>query len=570
MKLCPLLLALFIGVPAPAAEPPFAAPLKTHHSFTTADEGLQSLHDAAVEKLKDNLVQFTPSMKVLVEGGGYPNAWIETQPMGGEMYAKRDVQTALNNNVIFMITQRDDGRLPGMVIAGETTRRNGWIENPPEAHLWFPEADMLADFEMFQGFCFPEPAWRMYHWIGKDKRFLELLRESLAVHDAYLWRTRDSTGNGILETWCVWDTGEDDSTRLTTRWAPNRWPFDKPPGADGMPDPRDPDALRQYWQRGGEGPQPDEIRVPFQSMDIMAYSYSARATLAKIEAELGNDAKAAEWRKLADEVRQTVIDKLWVPERHACFDLDRDGNRLPELIHNNLRCMWYGMFTQEMADAFVDNHLLNPESFWTPVPLVSIAINEPLFYNGLRNNWSGQPQGLTYQRAIDALENYGRFAEVTRLGRKLLPVLMRNENQFTQQLDPITGAPSGQTADGYGPMMLAALEYITRMHGIHLAVTDDRVWWSAVDEAGADFTTTQGWGDHEFRIESKDNTVSAFIGGQEAFTISAGTRVVTDLSGKPLEIVGISPEPQSVTLTIESDTREYDIKPNEVIAITHP
>jgi len=564
MNYTPFLLAYLLAFPVSASEPPFAAPLTTHHRFTTADERLQALYDAAVEKLKGNLVQFTPSMKVLVEGGGYPNAWIETQPMGGEMYAKHDIQTALNNSVIFMITQRDDGRLPGMVIAGETTRRNGWIENPPEAHLWFPDADMLADFEMFQGFCFPEPAWRMYHWIGKDKRFLELLRKSLAGHDAYLWRNRDSTGNGILETWCVWDTGEDESTRLTTRWAPNRWPFDKPPGADGMPDPRDPAALRQYWQRGGDGPQSlDEIRVPFQSMDIMAYSYSARATLAKIEAELGNDAKAAEWRKLADDVRQTVIDQLWVPDRHACFDLDRDGNRLPELIHNNLRCMWYGMFTQEMADAFVDNHLLNPESFWTPVPLVSIAINEPLFYNGLRNNWSGQPQGLTYQRAIDALERYGRFAEVTRLGQILLPVLIRNENKFTQQLDPITGAPSGQTDDGYGPMMLAALEYITRMHGIHLAVADGRVSWSAVDDTA--FTTTQGWGDHDFRLESKQGIANIIVGGKTTATITTGARMVTDLTGKPLQVVGIHPEPRTITLTIGTDTREITLQPNQVI-----
>lgn len=552
---------------ASAVEAPFVAPLKTYHRFTTADEGLQSLHDAAVEKLKKNLVQFKPSMKVLVEGGGYPNAWIETQPMGGEMYAKRDIQTALNNNVIFMITQRDDGRLPGMVIAGETARSNGWIENPPEAHFWFPEADMLADFEMFQGFCFPEPAWRMYHWIGRDKRFLELLGKSLAGHDAYLWRTRDSTGNGVLETWCVWDTGEDESTRLTKRWAPNRWPFDKPPSADGMPDPRDPDALRQYWQRGGEGPQPGEVRVPFQSMDIMAYSYSARATLAKIEAELGNHAKAAEWRKLAEEVRQTVIEKLRVPERHACFDLDRDGNRLPELIHNNLRCMWYGMFNQEMADAFVDNHLLNPESFWTPVPLVSIAIHEPLFHNGLRNNWSGQPQGLTYQRAIDALERYGRFAEVTRLGRKLLPVLMRNDNKFTQQLDPMTGAPSGQTADGYGPMMLAALEYISRMHGIHLVVSDDKIWWSAVDADGADFSNTQGWGDLELRLESNDGTVRAMVANNLTFTITAGARVVSDLSGNPLKIVGISPESQTVSLTIGDVIQDFVIQPNQVIQL---
>ncbi len=86
--------------------------------------------DPAETKLAENLVRFTPPMTVLVEGGGYPNAWIETQPMGGELY------------------------------------------------------------------------------------------NALAAHDARLWRTRDSNGDGLLETWCVWDTGEDECTRLTTRRAP--------------------------------------------------------------------------------------------------------------------------------------------------------------------------------------------------------------------------------------------------------------------------------------------------------------------------------------------------------------
>ena len=538
-----LLTAAFLlssSLALPAADPPCIARLETRHTFQTSDKNLQRLHDEAERKLLQNIMPFTPTMKVLVEGSGYMNAWIETQPMGGEMYAKRDAQTGLNNSVVFMLTPRADGRLPGMVISGRTAEKNGWIENPPDAHIWYPEVGILADYEMFQGFCFPEPAWRMYHWMGKDRRFLETLRDVLAGHDAYLWRTRDSNGDGILESWCTWDTGEDASTRFHTRGAPYRWPSDKPPGdASG------------------------KVRVPFQSMDIMAYSYSARATLAKIEAELGNHAKAAEWRKLAGQVRQTVIDKLWVPERHACFDLDRDGKRLPELIHNNLRCMWYGLFTKEMADAFVDHHLLNPDSFWTPVPLPSIAIHEPLFLNGKGNNWSGQPQGLTYQRAIDALENYGRFAEVTRLGQMLLPVLIRNDFKFAQQLDAHTGEPSGPTPDGYGPMMLAALEYITRMHGIHLAVADDRVWWSAVD--ATDFTTTQRWGKHEFRLESKDGIARALVGGKPALTVTTGARVVTDLTGKPLEIVGITTKERKVKLTLEAGLREFTIRPNEII-----
>ncbi len=240
------------GVGSAEPSPPFRARLQTGVTFKSDQAGLQRLYDAAEARLEENIVQFTPSMKVLVEGGGYPNAWIETQPMGGEMAAKRDAQTALNNQAIFMLAQRDDGRLPGMVVAGETARRQGWDRSPPEGYVWMPEVDLAADFEMFQGFCFPEPAWRMYHWMGRDKAYLKKLHDSLAAHDEYLWRTRDSNGDGLLESWCVWDTGEDDCTRLTTRWAPSRWPFEQPPGTKGLPDPRNPDHLRRYWHRGGE------------------------------------------------------------------------------------------------------------------------------------------------------------------------------------------------------------------------------------------------------------------------------------------------------------------------------
>ena len=78
--------------------------------------------------------------------------------------------------------------------------------------------------------------------------------------------------------------------------------------------------------------------------------------------------------------------------------------------------MYYGVFTQEMADAFIRHHLLNPEEFWTPTPIPSIAINEPLFKNVEGNNWSGQVQALTLSRGLHALEKYGHYAEVSLLG----------------------------------------------------------------------------------------------------------------------------------------------------------
>jgi len=105
----------------------------TSVSFRTSDARLQRLFDAAEAKAATNIVQFTPTMKILVEGGGYENAWIETQPMGGEMYAKRNIDIALNNQVIFMQSQRADGRFPGMIV--RAPRAGTGMEGPASVSL---------------------------------------------------------------------------------------------------------------------------------------------------------------------------------------------------------------------------------------------------------------------------------------------------------------------------------------------------------------------------------------------------------------------------------------------------
>ena len=128
----------------------------------------------------------------------------------------------------------------------------------------------------------------------------------------------------------------------------------------------------------------------------------------------------------------------------------------------------------------------------------------------------------------------------------------------------MTGRPSGPKPDGYGPMILAALEYISRMHGIHLDVERNRVWWSAVDPEGHDFTSTQRWGERNFRLSCKGGGFQGFVGDQLAFTCTAGTRVVTDLDGRVLEVVGISPDRRKVALAIGKVTSQLSVLPNAV------
>ena len=470
---------------------------RTQVSFRTEDARLQQLFDTAERKCLSNLNMFGPD-QVLVEGGGYEKIWLETQPMGGEMYAKRNLTAALNNHLLFMRTQRADGRIAGSIQG-------------------FPDGSIEPQFNKFQGFCFPWSAVNMYYWIGEDRDYLDQLAVCLEKFDAYLWAVRDSDGDGVLESWCVYDTGEDNAVRYGD--APNYATEDVPPTGSDV--------------------------VPMASMDVTSFSYACRDTLAEISLIRGDMEAAKKWRNLADDVANVIGQNLWDDRRGALFDKDRHGRVIDVLCHNTLRCMYWGSVSPYMADRFVNEHLLNPDEFWTPCPLPSVAVNDPAFRNAVENNWSGQSEGLTYQRAILALERYGYEKLVTRLGRKLLDTVIKGGLLFVQQFDPFTGMPSivdpetkeplppdtdREFQDAYGPTLLSVLEYIAHIWGV--TMVRGQIWFSL--GSGAPYTYEQVWAEHVYRIESDGQEAAVIIDGEEKHRVKCGVRLVTDRTGRLL------------------------------------
>ncbi len=466
--------------------------------FRTDDAALQKLYDTACEKIRGNLRLFGPD-RVLVEGGGYRKIWLETQPMGGEMYAGHDLQAALNNTLLFMRTQRADGRLAGSIQCLE----DGGVE---------------PQFDKLQGFCFPWPALNLYYWIGEDRAYLNRLAACLEAFDAWLWKTRDPNGDGCLESFCVYDTGEDNAVRYGD--APNYCPSDTPPENSRI--------------------------VPMTSMDLTSYSYACRDTLAEIS-RIRRDGQEARWRRAADEVAAALKSRLWDEKKAACFDRDKTGRTLPVLTHNNLRCMYWGSFSKEMADAFVTRHLLDPAEFWTHLPLPSVAANDPAFRNAPENNWSGQCEGLTWQRAILALERYGYGPLVTQLGKKVLQAVIGADCVFTQQFDPFTGEASrvGMVShevlspgssepfqDGYGPTILAVLAYIAHIFGVYME--RGRLHFSLGSGTACEYELT--WGDRVYRIENDGREACIFVDGVRKHRHACGVCLVTDRGGELLEV----------------------------------
>ena len=417
------------------------------------------------------------------------------------MYALRHLEAAKNNTLLFMRHQRADGRLPGSI--------------------QYADGVMEAQFNKYQGFCFPFPAMNLYYLLEENRDYLLELRDCLVRFDRCLWRTRDSNGDGLLESFCVYDTGEDLALRYGD--APCWWTPDEPPEGYAV--------------------------VPMASMDVMSWSYAARDTLAGISRILGDGMEEA-WREEAAAVARALRKGLWDEARGACYDRDKNGKTIDILCHNTLRCMYWGALSQDMADRFVTEHLLHPGEFWTPFPLPSVSVSDPAFRNAPENNWSGQPEGLTYQRAILALERYGYHTLVTRLGEKLIRAISGSGFRFTQQFDPFTGRPSLVHAvthqpvkadgdepvqDAYGPTLLAALEYIAHRFGIHPHL--GQVWFSL--GSGTEYIYEAEFYAHRYAIRSDGKKAEVSVNRQRVGAFPCGQRIIIDREGRILGAVRI-------------------------------
>jgi hypothetical protein len=426
---------------------------------------------------------------------------------------------AMNNTLFFINYQLPNGRYP--------------------AHIAYENDSIQPAYTHLQGFCFPHHALNLFYWNKKrDTEYLRTLYQSLEAYDNYLWKYRDSDGDGCLELWCGVDTGEDHSVWFT---GTNLW-----------------------WRWAGETPPTEDPVFPVESMDMMSYSYDTRITLAKISALLGNGLEK-EWKAKAITVQNRIQSYLWDDKRGACFDRNRNNEWMPVLLHNNLRTMYFRSFTQQMADRFVKEHLMNPDEFFTPMPLPSIAVNDSLFRNISENNWSDQPEGLIYQRAIRALENYGYFSEITTFGEKLINCV-GNRNTFPQQFDPFTGEFSeADSRTNYGSTALSVLEYISRFYGVH--VQFDEIYWGAAGREKHEITYTQHWDGDAFSVQTQNGITTGAINGKEIFRVSNGVRVVTDWNGKVKKLIAIRDIPLKISYHINGKKKTIKLSPNQVFVL---
>jgi len=347
----------------------------------------------------------------LIEGGDYLGIWLECGPLEGLVYGRYAPEVAKANHEVFFHHQREDGYLPCWV----------WRDRmgTSQIQMVVPIAATALETAELTG----------------DEALLAQAYDACVRWDDWLGRHRNTRGTGLCEAFCEYDTGHDNSPRFL-----------------GLPK-ECPNADASVCPKAG--------KLPYLAPDLSASVYGGRRALARIAGCLGRAGEAQAWAERAEELRQRIINYCYDPEDECFYDVDNTGDFVRIRGDALTRVLGEHVVDQPMFERIYARHIRNPDGFWTPYPLPSIAANDPSFVRALPpNSWGGACQALTALRAPRWFVHYGKSDDLVYLMRRWVEAILGAPG-FMQQMNPWTGEFS--TSSGYSPAMCVFVDFVDRL-----------------------------------------------------------------------------------------------------------
>ena len=500
------------------------APPDSDITFTTSDSRYQSRYQSALHTLAANTVELSgvPG-PVLIEGSEYRGIWLECAPHEGLVYSliRRDI--ARNNHMAFFKLQREDGQIP-------CNMRSGGI-GLSQIQMVVPIAATALELAQQTG----------------DEELLTTAYEACARWDTWLRKYRDTRKTGLCEGFCTWDTGHDNSPR----WAgmPNACP--------------DRDARKC----------PPNPGLPRLCPDLSATVFGGRVALAEIAKALGKKSEAARWQADAEATRKAILNRLY-DATDTCF-YDRDAENKFVRIRGDLltRVLGEHVVDQPLFETIYQHQIHNPNSFWAPYPLPSIALDDPTFVRPIpRNSWGGASQALTALRAPRWIEHYGKPADLAHLMQQWVAAILRAADgiqAFRQQMDPMTGEFTEGGSPGYSPAALVFLDFTWRLAGVR-QVKDKLEWNIRPSPTNINSSFRLRVTPHQIaEIKYAGTNAELRLNSRLLSSVTGTFRLVTNLDGKLLRAIGIADRSSLVSLQPEhGKAHRLTIQPNRTLPLS--
>lgn len=497
--------------------------------FASSAERFEGVYYSAARKLLDCIVTSRGGAHVLHEGGAYPGTWLEsTGTINAELLSRFIPGVAEATFRLFAEYQRVDGQMPYKVTAQGPAYRQIQMVTPLARSVW--NHNMLNKRDK------------------KDQAFLREMYTAMARFDEWLVRYRNTRGTGCVEAFCTFDTGHDLSPRF---WH--------------VPDTAHLDDARQY--------NPASPILPFLAPDLTANVYCQRKYLARMARELGAEAEGAGWELKAKQSEQSLFRHCFDETDEFFYDVDRNGDFVRVQSDVLLRVLACETGDRALFDKALRRYLLNTSKFFAKYPLTSVAMDDPRFDpSSAYNSWAGPTNFLTLIRTSHAFEHHGRYVELTWVMQPILSAMSRM-TRFSQTLSPWTGE-EGYT-DTYSPSLLCVLDFVERMCGI-MPTPEGELWFTGLlpypmdhgEEVSNETAYSRIVDGTRFELVNTRKDSVVYRDGEAYIQFPYGTRIVTDLKGKLLKVVGMSVAPTEGVVLVEGKAYPIAVKGNEQQAFT--
>ena len=377
---------------------------------------------------------------LLLISNEYPGVWLE-HVYDSVIYAQMDrtkLYLAENTINLFIDYQTKEGQLPCYVWNGDMR------DLPPEELIGYSQIQECVSF--------PKLAFMVYK-MNRDASFLERIYTSGVKWANWLAKNRMTTGRGLIEMFVGYDTGHDNSSRLTGLSCRGNY------SVDGV------------LQNAAVLPPNDEV-APILAVDMNSNYYATLTALAAMADELKLSGEADEWRSRANDVKAKMLELLYNEEDAFFYDVDKNGRqrkyKSSTIFHPFLEGVLDPVADAAIIKEIYDRHISNPEEFATPYPYPSMAINDPSCEgHDTFNCWGYYTQGLIALRTTMWMEKYDFTKAYEYLCRTWIEVWTRHWDKLKlgQELDPITGEPT-DCSEWYSANMLFYLHAAKYVLGI--------------------------------------------------------------------------------------------------------
>lgn len=338
--------------------------------------------------MANNLI--SPLGKVLFEAMtpsklGYIGLWLWDNAMHSLAYRHVDAELARNQIRSMLAHQLPNGMIPDVVYDDGIVAT---IDHPITAEVTKP----------------PILAWAVLklHEIDPDLDFLSEVYVPLMRLNAWWFAMNDDDGDGLAQYNHPYSSGLDDSP---------------------------------LWDEG----------MPVESPELNTYLCVQVGSLAMIAEELKLTADAAMWRRRASSIVSRIIDHFWDPEA-GLFWVKKYHEPVRVVTPFNLYPLWTGQLPGDIKDRLLQ-HLTNPDMFWGPFILPTVARNDPKY--DPQTMWRGPVWANVNYFFIEALRQVGETHLADELRDRTLSMIMANQDIY-EYYNAETGAPPDGAANIFG------------------------------------------------------------------------------------------------------------------------